>query len=183
MGPPKRTLRYVALVLFFGFMRSTFINFWMCCSSDSTPRGSSSLLSIVNLVWMDSRVVIDWAKNTHGINIINLSAWLKKTRLLINSFHNISLSYLQGEEYSSIPIVIEGTFGCWWFHFLWVLVYGLSCFGGNHSDNFLLRFGGPLWSLAINFCCPIFWTTIMASLGHWLVVLLSFLILFFETTR
>ena len=51
-------------------------------------------------VYGNSRIIIDWEKNSHGINLIYLEAWLNKTKLLSNSFQNIMFSHIYRETNS-----------------------------------------------------------------------------------
>ena len=45
-------------------------------------------------VFGDSKVIIDWENNACEINILHLSAWLKRTRSLISKFCVISFEHI-----------------------------------------------------------------------------------------
>ena len=116
MGPFKGTPSYVGLVLFFGLMRTIFINYGWAVALAPIPRGGllslwillqfTSRLGLDDIqIYGDSRVVIDWAKNIHGINIIILSTWLKKTREMINCFQNILFSHIFREQNMQVDLL------------------------------------------------------------------------------
>ena len=62
-------------------------------------------------IFGDSKVIVDWVKGLHKLHIIQLNHWIRRTKELIDFFHNSSFNHIYQEQNSEADILSKQAVG------------------------------------------------------------------------